>query len=335
MARIIAVMWMLLSTPVIFSDILYVTGSGTVEVYSRYNIFKDHISAGYEQSVTEVDGNYLVRITSRITKENLPRARFRMKPSKNYSDSHIIGLAEEITRGSRYLHEAVEKLVLWVRENISYNSELMTKEPAGFRHILLKKEGTCVDIIYVLSEMFDACGIKHNIIRGLVIDDSSIMLHRWLEFEDSKGCYIPVDPLASLFFITPNYLFIRRDDRYSKAYYDYPIMEKLKEIRILSTEYSFMPIGKKPLENMDIMAASRGNGDNKGGIVIVDKSYIFGEIIVKGRGQTYLLKRDKILTYSVFGLERGRYDIFHIGHEGKRHIKTVFLKDREIHFAGL
>ncbi len=333
MMRFIALLIILFMPLIALSDLLYVKGSGTLEIYSKHDILSDYESVGYEQKVVKIDGNYLVRVSSSISSSNIPSGRFVFNPG-DYDDKYIISLARKITDGSVYLNQAVECLVFWLRNNIRYNAGLMTRKPTSIREILAEKEGTCVDIIFVLSELFDACGIRHNIIRGMVIDNHSIVLHRWIEFDNGKGQFIQLDPLASLYFVTPNYLFIKKDNRYSKSYYDFPIKEKLQEIRILNNDYNFTPIDKKCYNGLDILIAAHNKRTNKNGIVISDRENNYKEILITGNDAIYRLRRDRILTYSIFGLESGRYEIFYLHEAGKSHLKTVFLKDREIHFAG-
>lgn len=330
----ILILILILSFPVnILSEILYINGRASIEIFSKYDLFPEYESIGYTQRINEVDNGYNIKVVSSITDDSILNMRFNQNPSHtNYKDRHIIDLVSEITRDSRYVYEAVEALVFWVRSNIRYNALLRTKKPSTLRQILLKEEGTCVDIVFVLSEMLDAAGINNNIIRGVVLDDSEATLHRWLEIENGKGDFIQLDPLASLFFITPNYFFIKKADRYSKAYYDFPIMEKLKHIELKKARYNYYPVGKISEHDLDIMIAR--NINKTSGIIVKDRDSRFQEIIIKGRDQVYSLDRDKVFTFSIFDLDRGRYEIYFKNGINRIFLRTIYIRNEELYFAG-
>lgn len=337
MIKPFAVLIILMIPFVMYAEIIYVTGKGTVEIFSKYNIFPDYSSSGYKQEVSRRNDGYHVKISSHINDIPVPVKRYRQNPkSTGYNDKDIIDLVGDITKNSYYLSDAIEKLVFWVRENIRYNPLIMTVKPKSMRKILLDGEGTCVDIVFILSELFDAAGINNNIMRGAIIDDNSMILHRWLEFEGNEGEFIQLDPLSSVFFITPNHLFIKRDSRYSAAYHDFPVSEKLEQIELLRTDYSFSPVGKIANERVSIMIGGKNYIEpySKSGIVIFDSNYSYTEIIIRGKDENHILSRDKILTFSVFGLEKGRYDIYYRINEYESLLKTIFIRDGGIYFAG-
>lgn len=317
----------------IFANALIIDGNGHIEALVKYEIFQDYESPGYSQKVIKEGDKYKIRVSVSIGPCLIHSALYDHSLSEvNEYDEKIICILREITANSVYLHQVVQSIVYWARSMVVYNKELRTSGADDFYTIIERGEGTCVDIVYIISKLMDVAGIENNIMRGILIDDSGYSLHRWLEFNNGKGEFVQLDPLSSVFFIMPNYLFIKKGSRYDKSYYDFDIGQYLQNIEIIRAVYNFVPLDRSNDDSPDILIA--GTPPKQSGIVVFDRKRLYDKVVIKGNSSVYMLTRDRVLTFSLFDLPDGRYEVYSLNDDRLSLIKNIFIRNKELYFAG-
>jgi transglutaminase-like putative cysteine protease len=201
-------------------------------------LFKNYSNNGYSQLVTsENEGSVKAEIkvgcddfNSEIPypiRYNLPSwLKPFVQPGLDIqSDSpEIIYRAKQIVKGSKYQYEAVQKILRWVNDNITYDLDL--KGPKSALNVLLGKKGYCVGYSNLATALLRAVGIPCRNVHGIHINGDSIngngeyqplslkgiTLHRWIEVYYPDVGWIFSDPKYSVNFVGANYIFLAHQD---------------------------------------------------------------------------------------------------------------------------
>lgn len=222
-------------------DDLYIRGNHSTKYSIKFSkrspdqtLFKSYSNNGYSQQIAPGDeGTVKAEISVKCDDLNseIPYPVRYDLPSwlKPYvlpgldiqSDSpEIINRAKQIVKGSKYQYEAVQKILRWVNDNITYDLDL--KGPKTAVAVLLERKGYCVGYSNLAAALLRASGIPCRNVHGIHINDDSaadsgeykplslkgITLHRWIEIYYPDVGWVFSDPKYSINFIGANYIFL-------------------------------------------------------------------------------------------------------------------------------
>ena len=267
-----------------------------------------------------------------------------LQPDKSAQsdDPEIISLTKQVIKGSEYQYEAVQKILRWINDNITYN--LDPEGPRTAVQVLREKKGFCIGYSNLAIAMLRSAGIPCRNVHGIHIDSESlssgedyiplslkgVTLHRWIEVYYPDVGWVFSDPKFSTNFIGANYIFLAHQDGWET----FPA-EFLEGVSI-KTESSVN--GFKNLdwaENGEgILLVRPSRFQRKTGLVNV---WIMNSELNTERTEVTLASLDKVLRLSpgkdrkvaFTGLDSGEYEL-KIRYNGELVYLTKFgLKDKQ------
>lgn len=344
-------------------DDLYIRGEDdakyTLKIFKenpkRFEI-KNYKNNGYSQEVVfssqdfiEIKTNVNCRdLGSEIAfpiKYNFPSwLKSFLEPEKNIQsdDLEIINITKQIIKGSKYQYEAVQKILRWINDNITYNLDL--KGPKTAVEVLREKKGYCVGYSNLAVAMLRSAGIPCRNVHGIHIDADSltngedfiplslkgVTLHRWIEIYYPDIGWVFSDPKYSVNFIGANYIFLAHQDGWETFPAEY--LEGV-EIRIDSKDNRLKNLDLEE-NNQNILLIRPSRFERKTGLVDV---WIMNNDLNMDNTEITLASLDKVLRLppgmdrkaSFTGLRGGEYEL-KIRYNGELVYITKFgLKDKE------
>ncbi len=174
----------LLSYPVSArADLKILEGEHTV-VYDIVNprgvaFIPEYSNESFEQKVTNLDEfSKRVTVTSRMSpmKTRVPYPvpprmldsslyqYLRAERDRQSGDPSIMRLAGDITRGSRYAHEAANAILSWVADNLTFDASISV--PSDALSALRYRKGYCVGYSNLAVALLRAAGIPARVAHG-------------------------------------------------------------------------------------------------------------------------------------------------------------------------
>jgi hypothetical protein len=259
------------------------------------------------------------------------------------SDSpEIINRAKQIVKGSRYQYEAVQKILRWVNDNITYDLDL--KGPRTAADVLLEKKGYCVGYSNLATALLRAAGIPCRNVHGIHINDDSIIgsgeyqplslkgitLHRWIEIYYPDVGWVFSDPKYSVNFIGANYIFLAHQDGWD----DFPatLLEGVM-IKMENNVFNLSYIDRVQEGNGQLLVRSSVFTRKKGIVSI----WIMNNYMFPGKTEVVIASLDKVLKMppdangkaSFIGLDGGEYEL-KIRYNGRLvYVNKFGLKDKQ------
>ena len=166
-----------------FAGLKVLEGEHTV-IYDIVNprgvaFIPDYSNESFEQKVTNLDEfSKRVQVTSKMgpMKTRVPfpvpagavpasLSRYLMPEQDRQSqDPRILRLAGDITRGSRYAHEAANAILSWIADNLSFDTSITVPNDALSAHSY--KKAYCVGYSNLAVALLRAAGIPSRIAHG-------------------------------------------------------------------------------------------------------------------------------------------------------------------------
>lgn len=166
-----------------FADLKVLEGEHTV-VYDIVNprgvaFIPDYSNESFDQKVANLDEfSKRVTVTSKmgpmksrfpfpVSTERLPGDILRyLSPEQDRQsrDPAILRLAGEITRGSRYTHEAANAILSWIADNLTFDTSI--KVPSDAVSALTYKKAYCVGYSNLTVALLRAAGIPARVAHG-------------------------------------------------------------------------------------------------------------------------------------------------------------------------
>ena len=110
---------------------------------------------------------------------------------------------------------------------IKYDSQLALQISSGITYgypaseVLKKSKGTCGEFANVFIALMRLNNIPCKYIQGYMISPEGQTLHAWAEFYDEKTGWIPVDPQAGMFGVSPYHVKMLEGVDFSKTGADF------------------------------------------------------------------------------------------------------------------
>lgn len=353
----------ILSCHIAAGDDLYIRGEDNAKYIlkvseqnpSRFE-FKNYKNNGYSQEVifsnqdfTEIKTYaYCEDLKSEITfpiKYKFPSwLQPFLQPDKGIqsTDPDIISQTKQVIKGSKYQYEAVQKILRWINDNITYN--LDPKGPRTAVEVLREKKGFCIGYSNLAVAMLRSAGIPCRNVHGIHLDSESlssgdeyiplslkgVTLHRWIEVYYPDVGWVFSDPKFSTNFIGANYIFLAHQDGWET--FPAEFLEGVS-IKIESNIYN--------LKNLDwsengegILLVRPSRFQRKTGLVDVwimnnELDMQITEITLASLDRVLRLSPGKDRKVSFTGLNGGEYEL-KIRYNGELVYLTKFgLKDRQ------
>jgi transglutaminase-like putative cysteine protease len=132
-------------------------------------------------------------------------------------DREITNLAKAIINNTRFESEAVTSLMLWVRDNLKYDSNV-TKHDASWT--LQNKRGTCENYAHLSLALLRSVGIPARYVSGYLVDGKINVEgyvtsygyqwksgpHSWIEVYYPNLGWVPYDPQKTLGFVDDHHI---------------------------------------------------------------------------------------------------------------------------------
>jgi hypothetical protein len=228
--------------PDVFADLKVLEGEHTV-IYDVVNprgvaFIPDYANESFEQKVTNLDEfSKRVRVTSKMgpLKTRVP---FPIKPGvlpasvsqylmperdRQSQDPRIVRLAGEITRGSRYAHEAANAILSWIADNLTFDTSITV--PTDALSALNYKKAYCVGYSNLAVALLRAAGIPARVAHGYLppgyewgfskdywgvkVNDGGF--HAYLELYYPDTGWVFSDAEHSHHFVDPFHIILRLD----------------------------------------------------------------------------------------------------------------------------
>jgi len=344
-------------------DDIYIRGTHSAKysiklsgISSGRFLFKNYSNNGYSQQVTRGGEGYVKAeisvgcddFNSEIpypVRYNLPSwLKPFVRPGLDIqSDSpEIINRAKQIIKGSRYQYEAVQKILRWVNDNITYDLDL--KGPKTAVDVLLGKKGYCIGYSNLATALLRAVGIPCRNVHGIHINGDSIIgsgeyqplslkgitLHRWIEVYYPDVGWVFSDPKYSVNFIGANYIFLAHQDGWD----DFPAAS-LKGVMIKTENslYNLLYIDRVQDGSGQLLIRpsvfTREKGFVRVWIINTDISMKKTEIVIASLDKVLKMPPDVNGKVSFIGLDGGEYEL-KIRYNGRLvYVNKFSLKDKQ------
>lgn len=118
-------------------------------------------------TVTSKMGPMKTRVPFPVLPQRIPASvsQYLMPERDRQSqDPRIVRLAEEVTRGSRYAHEAANAVLSWLADNLTFDTSI--KVPSDAVSALTYKKAYCVGYSNLAVAMLRAAGIPARVAHG-------------------------------------------------------------------------------------------------------------------------------------------------------------------------
>jgi len=263
-----------------FASLKVLEGEHTV-VYDIVNprgvaFIPDYSNESFEQKVTNLDefskrvtitakmGPLKTRVPFPVSTQRLPVevSHYLMPEQDRQSqDPDIVRLAAEITRGSRYAHEAANAVLSWLADNLTFDTSITV--PSDAVSALKYKKAYCVGYSNLAVALLRAAGIPARVAHGYLppgyewgfskeywgvkVNDGGY--HAYLEIYYPDTGWVFSDAEHSHNFVDPFHIILRLDDRempgaYKGGYLD---VDKATFYTIFREEDSTVMVDELPL----------------------------------------------------------------------------------------
>jgi Transglutaminase-like superfamily/Carboxypeptidase regulatory-like domain len=225
-----------------FAGLKVLEGEHTV-IYDIVNprgvaFIPDYKNESFEQKVTNLDEfSKRVQVTSKMgplqTRVPFPIASGKVPASvsqylmperdRQSQDPQIVRLAREITRGSRYAHEAANAILSWIADNLTFDTSITV--PSDALSALRYKKAYCVGYSNLAVALLRAAGIPARVAHGYLppgyewgfskdywgvkVNDGGF--HAYLELYYPDTGWVFSDAEHSHFFVDPFHILLRLD----------------------------------------------------------------------------------------------------------------------------
>lgn len=353
----------LLSCRIAAGDDLYISGNHAASYSIKLpdksrnpNLFKNYSNNGYSLKITGGENN-TVKAETKVNCDDLNSeipypVRYNLptwlKPfvtpgSDIQSDAlEIIKTAKQIVKGSKYQYEAVQKILRWVNDNITY--ELDPKGPVSASDVLKEKKGYCVGYSNLATALLRASGIPCRNVHGIHINDDSISpgdgyqpvslkgitLHRWIEIYYPDVGWVFSDARYSVNFIGANYIFLTHQDGWNS--FPVELLEGVT-IKIDGDDFYLSSIDRIQEGKAQMLIRPSVFTRQKGLVSVwIMNSNQFPdkmEIVIANLDRVIKMIPDTDGKAAFIGLDRGEYEL-KIRYNGKVIYLTKFgLKDKQ------
>ncbi len=120
-------------------------------------------------------------------------------PTPMVDPDKVSDAARTISDGCRGLLEAVDRVIGWVYENVTYIRGSTTVATTA-EQVLHTREGVCQDMTHLAMGMLRALGVPVRYVSGLMSGQVG-ETHAWLEFLHPRFGWLPSDPTRGLFIV--------------------------------------------------------------------------------------------------------------------------------------
>ncbi len=230
------------SPPDAHANLKVLEGEHTV-VYDVVNprgvaFIPDYANESFEQKVTNLDEfSKRVQVTTKMgplkTRVPFPIAPGALPASvsqyllperdRQAQDPRIVGLAREITRGSRYAHVATNAILSWIADNLTFDTSITV--PTDALSALSYKKAYCVGYSNLAVALLRAAGIPARVAHGYLppgyewgfskdywgvkVNDGGF--HAYLEIYYPDTGWVFSDAEHSFHFVDPFHIILRLD----------------------------------------------------------------------------------------------------------------------------
>ncbi len=168
----------------------------------------DHVVNGYAQSVTEMDdGTYLVHVSVPTLSIDSNGRRSETTDAWRLSAPSDFDLPASLRsrlKPGLDPYATATEVLRWVKRRLVIDSGDVELQDAA--SVLRRRRGRCSGVANATAALLMRAGLEARTVSGLLVTDDRAIPHRWVECFLPGAGWVPTDPAAGYWVVTPRHL---------------------------------------------------------------------------------------------------------------------------------